>query len=182
MNAALAEAPTPNFVLANYRRALAALRVVERTPRAATTDPASPYFGLAEHELVKDLRATREELDQQVVMMLVASAEAALMRDYHRRLARREKTGVRLAMKDLPVDTRDGVKLGPLLRIWYEQTGNTKELTRMRLLVSHRHWLAHGRRWADKSGIRPDPAEAAGIIREFFLRLPDFPAVELPGS
>lgn len=182
MNEALAQAPKPNQVLAHYRRTLAALRVVERTQRAATAEPSSPYFGLAEQEFVNALRETRQELDQQVVMMLVASAEAALVRDYSRRLGRREKTGVRLAMQALQANTGDRVGLGQLLKVWYEQNGSTREISRMRLLARHRHWLAHGRRWTDKSGIRPDPAEAAGIIREFFLELPNFPADELPGS
>jgi hypothetical protein len=55
-------------------------------------------------------------------------------------------------------------------------------LSATRRLALHRHWLAHGRRWPDKTGLPPDAFEAASIIRDFFLALPGFSAGEIPGS
>jgi hypothetical protein len=46
-------------------------------------------------------------------------------------------------------------------------------------LIQHRHWLAHGRYWTDKSGVSPDPGSSRIVVDALFNALQgvaaDFP-------
>jgi hypothetical protein len=110
--------PRIDDVLAHYRSVRDALRVVERQRAVVTGDPASSYFGLAEFDFDQVLRLARAELDREIVFAVVAATETVLFRDFFRRVERREKTQIRLAMKSLYRDRGDQVTLNDLLVLW----------------------------------------------------------------
>ena len=130
-------------------------------------------------ELDDVLTRMLEELDAQVVLTLVASAEGTLRVDFDARVRRKTRDTVRPLFKDLRDRYADRVALDDILAAWKEKSGNVERVGRFKQLVLRRHWLAHGRYWSDKSGVAPDPIQAQLVIDDLFQSLtqlfPDFP-------
>jgi len=171
--------PGPAELLEHHERMLEALRVLARQFAAVTADPRSKFFGKLHDEFDELLLQMREELDEQTVMMMVASCEATLRIDFDGRLRDKTKDRVRRRFKELRSQYEERVQLDQILDAWREETGEVERIGRLRQLVKRRHWLAHGRYWRDKSGVSPDP-RLAGLVIDDLLQalqrcLPDFP-------
>lgn len=160
--------PRPADVLEHHRRMVEALRLLGRHVVSVTTDGASAFFGMTVDELDEALERAREELDEQVVLALVASAEATLRVDFDERLRRKTKCELRPRFRALRDEHADKVRLDSVLDAWVEASAGVEAVGRLRQLVKRRHWLAHGRYWTDKSGIAPDPEQAQLAIDAAF--------------
>lgn len=153
---------------------LGALRLVADHYATMSAERETRYFGAIGLTFDDAVGRNRLELSNQTVLMLVASAEAALHRDFRRRLASPTRSATRTAAVAL-VDATDSPSLQQLVVFWAGQaqiTGN--RLWNMRRLIQLRNWLAHGRRWADKSGLQPNPVRAHEIIQDFLAGIPEF--------
>ncbi len=157
--------PAPQEVLDHHSRLREALEALEF--KRVVSEPTSNFFGLAE---LRDFNAaideTREELDQQTVMMLVASCEALFRRDCeHRATDRRlRRDAVANRLRTVKNQATGRVELGDIFTVWETETGKIQLFQGLRQLMKRRHWLAHGRYWADKSGFPPDPTQAFELI------------------
>lgn len=137
----------------------------------------SRFFLMTLDEFEGELKRLRTELDQQVVLMLVASFEAILQTDRIERVKRKKKDTISKAIrrwwKHAARRRDDWVKIEELLRIWGKTLDNPGSIGQFFKLVRHRHWLAHGRYWIDKSGSAGiDPLEAWHIGKSLFDALP----------
>ncbi|WP_437288698.1 hypothetical protein [Sorangium sp. So ce406] len=165
--------PRPTEILDHDDRLREALRALDRQFSVATTDPRSTLFGLSRDEFDDRLTRTLEELDAQTVLTLTASAEATIRRDFEARLHRRTKDAMRRRFKQLRERYAERVALDDILEAWKDEHGNAERIGRFEQLVLHRHWLAHGRYWSNKSGIAPDPLQAHLVIDDLFRSLTD---------
>jgi hypothetical protein len=125
------------------------------------------------------LAELREELDHQVVLMLTASFEAVFQTDLQNRIKRRKRDSASKALrtwwKSAPRRREKWIDLGSLLDVWKRTVGHGQVIGKMKSLLLFRHWLAHGRYWNDKSGLRDvDPFSAWEIGRDVFAVLPGF--------
>jgi hypothetical protein len=169
-------ARTAAEILEYHRQSVAALRVLARGgisglgPQAAT-------FPRTDEALAEVLDEMREELDDEVVLALVASGERMLRLDY---LAR-QVGGAPAAARFRHLEDRYGgrVPLEEILDVWKEVAAASNEAGHFKQMYVYRHGLAHGR-FFNKSGLHhAAPADADGAIQELFAKIKvaeaDFP-------
>lgn len=179
--------PEPSHVFEYYlrmREGLSALRASVSGP-PETVDPRSRFRNMTAVELNAAFREAEQELEQQVVLLLTASAEAAVRTDFLLRVKRRGKDHVSKRFTALEQQRKargkPGVKLELILDAWKREVPPTagQAIDRLQKLLVYRHWLAHGRWWVEKrSGLyHPDAYEAWGILRSVLNKLPGFPGM-----
>jgi hypothetical protein len=124
-------------------------------------------------EFDDSLQLTVKEQDKQVVLMLAASCEAVFRRDFHARVSapRNRRNLPEARFISLSRERPNRVRLDDVLEVWQTTTGAS--LHDLRRLLKHRHWLAHGRYWSDKSGFTADPQMVFNLITSVFLALQD---------
>lgn len=176
--------PSPTQIIEHYlrsREALSALRSSLDQPGAIT--PRSRFSTMTPGEVREALREMATELDRQVVLMLVAGAEASLRTDFNDRVRQRRKDplsrGFLRLVRDRKAKGGRGVKLDEILDLWGREAGDPalkSAVAAMKKLLLYRHWLAHGGYWVEnRSGPNdPDPFEAWRILRRFFNAIPSF--------
>jgi hypothetical protein len=177
--------PGPAEIFEHYLRSMEAIHVLKTSLRddPASVEPRSRFYGMIRGEVDEAIRDMTRELEKQVVLLLVASAEAALRVDFLERVrARRRDPVSRRLRAEARASTPRRVKLDTILTVWDEETAAGSlhaSIERMRKLLHYRHWLAHGRYWVEKkSGLNyPDPYEAWGILVRLFNVLPGFDAL-----
>lgn len=159
-----ADVPTPRDVYEFYQDMLTTLEFSRGN--ALTMGEQSPYFTWSEADLDSHFAALAAELRQGVVLLLAASFEALFQADYLRRVKARKKDPVTAGLRRLSVRqrgrTRRRVELDQILDVWnYAKPPVKKSIGEFRQLMEYRHWLAHGRYWNQKSGLRElEPHEA----------------------
>ena len=177
--------PKPFDILRYYRRCLEALdalkRAVSPSLRAGALERTSQFFGMTSDEFDAALVELRRELDYQVVMMLTASFEAIFQSDLQDRVRRKKKDPLSKALRrwwhENQCGTGKWIHMESLLDAWKKTTtGHSRVIGRLRSLVLFRHWLAHGRYWPDKSGLKNvDPFTAWQIGKGVLAVLPGLP-------
>lgn len=161
----------PSSIWNYYTRSLEALAAYQAAVLSNPTAVPS-LLGLIRQEVDQALADTRRELDDQVTMALIASYEAVLRTDFWAWVSRTRKGGLRSKFRALEQRYGDKVPLEEILEKWASVTGKTEAVGRMAQLVKYRHWLAHGRYWTQKSGIRPTPEQAWDTGTVVFAVLP----------
>jgi tRNA(Ile)-lysidine synthase TilS/MesJ len=165
--------PSPYDILAQRRRIGEALQALAHRYRNCIEDPASHFFGMTREEFDDSLEETVKEQDKQAVLMLAASCEAIFRRDFRARVAtpRNRRNLPEARFLELARERPNRVRLDDVLDVWQTTTGAS--LHDLRRLLKHRHWLAHGRYWSDKSGFTADPPLVFDLITSVFLALRD---------
>lgn len=172
--------PDASELLDAYRDQIEALTRLWQARRIVIADTQSRFYGLSERQLEYRLERDRHELDRATMMMVLASFEAMLRWDAIDRIKTRTKDVVRDTLRKQGEDANT-VRLMPLvdlLGVW-EQHASARRKDTVRSLLKHRHWLAHGRYWVDKSAIKLTPHDAQAVLDEYADALrelcPDFP-------
>jgi hypothetical protein len=183
-----ASRPDPIDIFEHYLRALEAFSTLRTqllaTPGAGVVPapPDSRFAFLTPAEVEVALRRMSIELSYQTVFLLLASSEASLRVDFDERVARRGKDAIsqgcrRLAQTSKASGQR-GIRLEDILDIYRNESPITtakSAVGRLKTLLHFRHWVAHGRYWVDKSGMRdPDPFDVWNDLRHLFASLPGF--------
>lgn len=174
--------PGANAIVAAYEDHVEALEHLLRARAALATDPQSRFFRLTDAEIQIRLEEDRNELDRWALMMIVASFEATLRADARDRIASRTHDDVRKPLRDLDAENNGRVRLDDILGIWDDHASVSAMVKgNVRVLLKHRHWLAHGRHWANKHGPMPAPLDARADLDDYVqalqARIPDFPRV-----
>jgi hypothetical protein len=174
--------PEADKIIAAYQDQVEALDRLMRMRMAVRADPNSRFHGLSDDEIQDRLDQTRGELDQWVVLMLVASFEATLRADAQDRIQARTPDPVRKPLRDLHEQFPGRVRLDDILTLWEAHAiVGAMIKNNLRTLLKHRHWLAHGRHWSNKHGGMPLPLDAHGDLDDYLQALqasvPDFPRV-----
>ena len=120
----------PDGVIRFYRRSLETLTVASRCYRELTQKSNSEFLGMTRDEFDIALEEQRNEIDAQVVMMLVASAEGILRRDYQNYLRRGRKRSNALARSFKELDEAHGkrVRLEDILTAWKALTSQVQRI------------------------------------------------------
>lgn len=141
------------------------------------------FLGLTDEEIVASLAAAREELEWSGTLAVIASIEGVFRVDMAERLRLgRRRSPLNRALRDLYRKKLDRVPFDDILDAWKAVGAAPSGLIgRLKQIYTHRHWLAHGRYWTDKSGVAPDPIEALHVYLEVEAGLrafvKDFPRV-----
>jgi hypothetical protein len=171
--------PTPRTaadILDYHRRSVVALRQLARTFESLSAADRA-CFPLAKQAFLDVLEAMRDELDDEVVLALVASAERQLRLDYAARLGEKDAPAVRFGHLDVRFDGR--VPLEEIVDVWKDLAVAGDETGRFKQMYVYRHGLAHGR-FFNKSGVHDAaPEDVDEVIRELYAAIrghtPDFP-------
>ncbi len=169
------EGATPGAIWTYYVRVQDALALVrQQWPETSPTPlfPLPSFAGMDRRQLDDALVGLRDELDEQVTMALVASFEALLRLDYVDRAGRRLKDPLSRTFRSLFQTHELRVELSAILEAYKKELQISEPVGRFKQLVGHRHWLAHGRYWTDKSGINPDPYDAWTIGDNLLSKIP----------
>lgn len=156
--------PRPGEVLRHYQNLTRAIDCLYEEARSSMTvlEEGHRYYGYSIDELDLEFEDYRNELDQQVSLILVASFEAILRLDFVHRVVdkRKDPASKKLrAMARAKVSPQD-IRLDHLLDAWKDILGRVEVIGQFKQVVLLRHWLAHGRYWIQKSGLRAiDPLE-----------------------
>jgi hypothetical protein len=166
-----------------YREELALIESAQRT-LSPLADAKSSFYGLPPTDFVDSLRELRDEVEQRAYLAIVAEAEAVLQVDFRLRATRRRSTPLQhIAKRTVRRESRqDGVRITieDILDAWKGHAGaKSVPISEFRQLLPHRHWLAHGRYFIDRSGVPGDPGyavERTGACLTELNRLdPNFP-------
>lgn len=131
------------------------------------------FQGMNHPEFEKTLADLRRHLDAQVTLALIATFEAMLRIDFINRTERRRpKDPVTKAFRALRKTEGLRPDLAKILDVHKTELRLGAAAGRFKQLFMHRHWLAHGRYWTDKSGIKPDPYEARAIGEALLSEIP----------
>lgn len=166
--------------IVDYWQRMVTVLGYQRNAYDIATTTAGPFLGMTRVEYEDVLDRLRDELDKQVVLAMVASAEGSVRIDAERRVERRTKDRVRREFQNVLKKHKAHLSLTRLLEVWKGKSATaTKPFSDFAQLLKHRHWLAHGRYWTDKSGVVTDPMSTKVIVDRLFETLqqlaPDFP-------
>ncbi len=158
-----------------HERSVVALQVLDSA--FDSLDEANKKSFLPRGErMVEVLENMRDELDDQVVLAMVASAERTLRLDFRARLGGKDAVAVRFGTLDQRFHRH--VPLEEVIDVWKAPKASS-ECGAFKQMYVYRHGLAHGR-YFNKSGLHDtNPKDAAGVVGEFFKHIgthsPDFP-------
>ena len=176
--------PKPIDILFYYQECLEALsarrQALLRSLDTGGLPSDSRFFGKTVAELQESLGRLVTELEQQVVLMLTASFESLFQVDRMERFQKKKRGPIsahlRRWWRQQPRGEGQWLRMESLLQAWKKTIGHSNRIGRMSSLFLHRHWLAHGRYWTDKSGLgRVDPETAWQIGKAVFDVLDGFP-------
>lgn len=174
------ERATLEEVLERYETAVVALERLQGTKHAELA-LLNRFAGLSRVQVVEALAAARLEVEGQALVALVGAAEADLRKDLEARHDGVKNDPIRAKAQELTADTDGKPRLEDLIDLWREASGEAGHGagSRLKSLLRRRHWLAHGRHWPDRSGVRVDAADAYSTIERFRGRIrtvdPKFP-------
>jgi hypothetical protein len=114
--------------------------------------------------------------------MIIAATEGVLQTDFRARAREKATTRLRNAAKRLLKREKSGrrLELEQILDAWSDEPDVAAGVVgEFKQLMSHRHWLAHGRYFVDKSGVPAGPDFAHARARKLLAQLreiePSFP-------
>ena len=171
----------PRAVWLYYERMQEALSVTRRQWHASSVigqRTLAAFEGLSRQEFEDALLRLRQELDEQVTLVLVAAFEALLRIDRHDRVSRRLKDPISRGLRDLSRDREGRVRLEDILDVHKQALGLAQVVGRLKQLLNYRHWLAHGRYWVQKAGIRADPFVTWEIGEALFSQVASIGSLE----
>lgn len=155
--------PRPGEVLQHFRQSK---RLLELLPQMSAVITASegPFYNLSHSDLQSMAIELIAELNQQCVLGLVASVEATFQVDLQSRRQLRKNDPVSRALRRLGKrmsSKAKRIKIEGILGVWkMEIRGLVKAIGELRQVIEYRHWLAHGRYWIQKSGLKSvDPLD-----------------------
>lgn len=155
--------PRPGDVLLYYQRASHAFRALPKLIDDLSGDP-GPFFKMSREELRDASAAMTGELKLQSVLLLAASLEATFQVDLRTRAGRKLNDHFSTALRRLEKQAKKlnrRVEVEDILDIWRSETGLAKPIGELKQVIAFRHWLAHGRYWTQKSGLKDlDPLGA----------------------
>jgi hypothetical protein len=173
--------PKPNDVLTHYERCLVAFELLADTTLRAGGG-ANPFSLMSIEAFNTAVREMKTELDQHCVMMLVASIEACFHVDLAARCERKLKDHCSAALRRLAKKHRRAgrrVEIEDVLDVWKTHVGFADAFGDFRQVIMYRHWLAHGRYWVQKSGLRNvDPLDVWArweVVRDVISNTALFP-------
>jgi len=120
--------------------------------RGETID--EPFLFMTKVDVLNYFSEQKSELENLVILNIMASVEAMIRIDYLNRVYTRKKDSVSRCFRDL--HKKKGVKASlenDILKIWkQEQSSCKKAIDNFQQALKFRHWLAHGRYWTPKLG------------------------------
>lgn len=160
-----------------------AVIVAEAQSGNATQDVESPFYGYPHDDYLQALRELREEVEERAYLAIIAATEGVLQTDFRARKRAKAKVPLRNTAKVLIGREERGrrrVELEEILDAWAEEPDVPNGVIgEFKQLMAHRHWLAHGRYFVDRSGILPGIDFAMNRVTGLLSRLhnvdPDFP-------
>lgn len=169
-----------------YTRIQTALAILRRQWPASQPEPLSQlkgFEGMSRAEFEESLSELRRELDGQVTLALVASFEARIQNDFRTRTDGRFKDPVSRDLRRLKKELGKGQRLDltTILDVYKDKLGIATAVGHFKQLLNHRHWLAHGRHWVDKSGISTDPGDAWDRGTALLSRIPPIGSTDYGG-
>jgi len=148
--------------------------------KLARNDPSlmtTRFFGMALGEVEDYFTGLEREIDHETSLNLLAAAEAVMMVDFYHRVYEKRKDRVSRRFRRLHTrkrqQSRPRVSLDEeVLEIWSsERPSAKKSIGQFRGALNYRHWLAHGRYWAPKLGMRYFPQNIQEIVEALFDEL-----------
>lgn len=172
--------PRADAVVDAYEDQVEALEALHHQRAKLSNSTASRFHGLTPEEIAQRLERDRAELDQWALLMVLASFEATVREDVRLRHGRKTKDAVRPSLQMLEQANPGRVRFDDILSAWDAASSVGQDLKgRVRNLMKHRHWLAHGRYWTNKHGQVPSPLDALGYLDDYCIKLrmrvPTFP-------
>jgi hypothetical protein len=174
-------APSPDQAFASFEREVDLLVSAGRTG-APTQDAASAFFGMPHADFVDALGTLRDEVEQRAYLAIVAATEAVVQVDFRSRAGGRSSVPLRDKARELKRKEREKrrIVLEDVLDAWANLPGARQEpISEFKQLLHHRHWLAHGRFFVNRSGVPEDPgfaiARSRGLLSELQRVDPAFP-------
>lgn len=147
-----------------------------------TQDPRSLYFGMPHNDFIDRLRDLRDEVEQRAYLAIVAEAEGILQADFRARATGGARVPLYTEARSLvgrPPNVKR-VDLDDILDSWRAIPSIRKTpISEFKQLLLARHWLAHGRHFAQPSAVPLDPGFAyqrtQALRAELVRRDPAFP-------
>lgn len=165
-----------------YLKEIAVL-VAEGHSGSAPRDTDSLFFGYPHDDYIAALRGLRDEVEERAYLAIVAATEGVLQSDFRARSRTKARVPLSKTAKDLLKKREKAgrrVELEEILDAWAAETDVPNGVTgQFKQLMSHRHWLAHGRYFVDKGGVPTGPdfayARANTLLAQLRTVDPSFP-------
>lgn len=157
--------PTLDDVWQHHLHCEQAIRTWQRAIQGGTGSHSWPPF-LSHAELDERIEIVLDEVGEQTILALMASAEAELLTDYWRRVAKRRKDPLSKSIRKSRKHKKRSEAARPrlkedILSHWERvHPGSKKVVQDFRSLLKVRNWLAHGRWWVLRA---PEPKSALDV-------------------
>ncbi|GEM_PF-6176730 len=157
--------------------------LLQSLPRPATRRGSSripaEFTGLSPTDYESTLEKLAAELEEQSVLLLVASYEAAIRSDFieRARLGPKDpvyRRWVQRHRRSSPADP-ERVQLEEIMRAWGPLLKDPSDLMAFNLLLAYRHCLAHGRWWHPTKQFT---LQEATVVASKLSRTPGFPLLK----
>ncbi|MCB9585262.1 MAG: hypothetical protein H6718_07685 [Polyangiaceae bacterium] len=173
---------TPDEAHELYLREIAVLEA-EGQSANATRDANNLFFGYPYDDYIAALRAVRDEVEERAYLAIVAATEGVLQQDFRARTRMKARVPLSKTARTLLRNReKDGrrVELEDILDAWAREVLGLKAVIgEFKQLMTHRHWLAHGRYFVDKCGVPTGPdfayARACTLLDQLRNVDPAFP-------
>lgn len=105
-------------------------------------------------ELALQFEWAKDELDNHLMLGILAALEAEFRQDFERRCQKRLKDDLSRSCRAIRKKRKRRVRLEEdILNAWKEQCPSKHKLvSEIKSVLKLRHWLAHGRHWVPKLG------------------------------
>ncbi len=165
----------PDYIWHYYEDIKEALALARRSIHfSSSVGRESRFFGMTPDEFNQSLSDMRHELDFEVSLTLLASFEAIFRMDLKERARKKPKDTASRALYKLYRKHKGKVRFDDIISVWKKETSKSEVFFRLNKAMTIRHWLAHGRYWTEKSGMKPDPCTVWNIGKDVFDVLPGF--------
>lgn len=149
-----------------HGRSVVALRVLDGAVESLV-EADRKRFPRRREAIGEVLEEMRHELDDEVVLAIVASAERALRLDFVARLGGKDAAAVRFGSLEARFGSH--VPLEEIIDVWKDLTKAPKKCGNFKQIYVYRHGLAHGRYFNKSGRHHTTPEDAAAVVDELFL-------------
>jgi hypothetical protein len=152
-----ADWPRPGDTLLFYQRARETLRLLPSMADSLAIAP-GPFFRMTPDRMRAIAAEMIEELKLECIMTMTASIEATFQIDSRARARHKlndhVSTALRRHLKKMG-KRNSRIEIEDILDIWKQElAGGSQAIGNLKQVIEFRHWLAHGRYWQQKSGLK----------------------------
>jgi len=128
------------------------------------------FYDFSVEEINNYFDQTEDELIHLVCFSLISATEAKIRIDYNIKATEKHKTDIAINLREIYKMKQSGARLKEdIIEAWKSTLQDKKRIFEdFNMLLSYRHWLAHGRYWTRKYGRKYNVEGTYDIVESIY--------------